>query len=552
MGGKGGSSTTVNSPDPYRVAQADFQYNRLGQFTPASNLQFFAPGQQIPQGLIQQTQFMPQGFTPQAQQFFGQSGKQAGGGGEGAGKQGPPGPAMGTQQPALNFGPGKNFGDAGMQAGMQPSAQTAPSDQFRPSAGGLLGLAQAGQAARQAQGGFSNLGSGTATAVQTLAPALLGLENARTTIDANTLANVLGLQQQVSQNLPNLPTGLDTAGLPSGKLGTNLLQGGVQSGINLGGAPQGGTPLNAGALLSTLPGSAEDVRSRTEQAMFQRGLEPLERAFGRQIETIEQRLANQGLALGGEAASRVLSDFGREQNQALQNLALESVLMGGQEASRSIADQLGITGQAGGILGQAFQQAEAQRAGRVGEQFGQADLANTATQLRAGLQAQGFGQAEQQRQGRLQEQVQSANLAQNAALLPLNLLQAQLGMQQVGVPPVQSFLGTSPTGVTDAFGLNMAGQTANAQANAQMKGSKLGGAAQLGAAGITALSDRRLKTDIEQVGQLDSGIPYYRFTYLWGEPGFGFMADEVSHVPGAVVNVDGIDFVNYERVFAHG
>lgn len=530
MGGKGGSSTTVNSPDPYRVAQADFQYNRFGQFTPASNLQFFAPGQEIPANLIQQTQFLPQGLTGQAQQMFAPAGKGGGDGtAGGVGKGGaPPGPAN----------------QGGAAAPVVP-APNQPAN--RPGAG----KAGAISGANPQGGGFVSPVTGTANAVQTLAPALLGLENARATIDANTLANVLGLQQQVQQNLPQLPSGLNTEGLPTGKLGANLLQGGVQSGINLNQAPAGGTPLNAGALLSTLPGNAEQVRSNVEQALFQRGMEPLERAFGRQIETIEQRLANQGLALGGEAASRVLSDFGREQSQAIQNLALDSVLAGGQEASRSIADQLGITGQAGGILGQAFQQAEAQRAGRVGEQFGLADLANTATQLRAGLQAQDFGQSEQQRQARLQEQVQSAQMQQAASLLPLNLLQAQLGMQQIGVPPIQSFLGTSPTGVTDAFGLNMAGQTANAQANAQMKGSKLGGASQLGAAALLA-SDRRLKTDIEQVGQLDSGIPYYRFTYLWGEPGFGFMADEVDHIPGAVVNIAGVSFVNYEVVMAHG
>ena len=45
MGSKG--STTVQSPDPFTVAQADATFNRINQFTPFGNLTFSNDGQGI-------------------------------------------------------------------------------------------------------------------------------------------------------------------------------------------------------------------------------------------------------------------------------------------------------------------------------------------------------------------------------------------------------------------------------------------------------------------------------------------------------------------------
>ncbi len=66
-------------------------------------------------------------------------------------------------------------------------------------------------------------------------------------------------------------------------------------------------------------------------------------------------------------------------------------------------------------------------------------------------------------------------------------------------------------------------------------------------AGLALLSDRRFKTDIERMGTLDNGLGVYRYRYKSGGPmQLGVMADEVKAVnPAAVVNVGGVDYVNY-------
>jgi hypothetical protein len=66
--------------------------------------------------------------------------------------------------------------------------------------------------------------------------------------------------------------------------------------------------------------------------------------------------------------------------------------------------------------------------------------------------------------------------------------------------------------------------------------------------GLATWSDRRLKDDIERIGELKDGTPVYRFRYIWDEPGtvhIGLMADEVA--PEAVTEVGGYKMVDYEK-----
>lgn len=76
---------------------------------------------------------------------------------------------------------------------------------------------------------------------------------------------------------------------------------------------------------------------------------------------------------------------------------------------------------------------------------------------------------------------------------------------------------------------------------------------QLGSAALSKakFSDRRLKVNVEVVGQLPSGLYVYDFDYVWGgERQRGVMAQEVMHViPEAViVGSDGYMSVDYEMV----
>lgn len=72
----------------------------------------------------------------------------------------------------------------------------------------------------------------------------------------------------------------------------------------------------------------------------------------------------------------------------------------------------------------------------------------------------------------------------------------------------------------------------------------IGGAALQGA---SLMSDRRLKTDIERVGQTDGGTPIYRYRYKVGGPfHFGVMAQDVPEA--AVMTDSGYLAVRYEDV----
>lgn len=70
------------------------------------------------------------------------------------------------------------------------------------------------------------------------------------------------------------------------------------------------------------------------------------------------------------------------------------------------------------------------------------------------------------------------------------------------------------------------------------------------AGGIGMLSDRRLKRDIERAGTLPSGLPVYRFKYLWEDTErLGVIADEVEVLfPEAVSDVGGYKAVNYAEI----
>jgi hypothetical protein len=83
----------------------------------------------------------------------------------------------------------------------------------------------------------------------------------------------------------------------------------------------------------------------------------------------------------------------------------------------------------------------------------------------------------------------------------------------------------------------------NYQSMAQAILGGMGTGAQIGG----MFSDRRLKTNIKRIGTTPAGYPWYRFDYVWGEPGEGVMSDEV---PPAWVrkHPSGYDMVDYGKV----
>lgn len=81
-----------------------------------------------------------------------------------------------------------------------------------------------------------------------------------------------------------------------------------------------------------------------------------------------------------------------------------------------------------------------------------------------------------------------------------------------------------------------------------------GGSSALGAlAGTLAFSDERLKTDVEEIGMLHSGLPLYSYHYTFDEPGapkhVGVMAQDTLHVkPDAVHQIGDYLAVDYGKV----
>jgi hypothetical protein len=86
---------------------------------------------------------------------------------------------------------------------------------------------------------------------------------------------------------------------------------------------------------------------------------------------------------------------------------------------------------------------------------------------------------------------------------------------------------------------------ADQAANQNLWGAIMG----VGSMAASALSDRRAKQDIKQVGTLDNGLPVYLFRYKHGGPfQIGLMAQDVEKVnPSAVIEDNGMKRVFYNQ-----
>ena len=149
------------------------------------------------------------------------------------------------------------------------------------------------------------------------------------------------------------------------------------------------------------------------------------------------------------------------------------------------------------------------------------------------------------------QQFQEAAYQRN---LPIQDIAALMGT----APGVQqpNFASYNPAQVanTNTAGITQQGyenQYAQYQAKQQARSAGLGSLFGLAGAGAQlAFSDRRLKADIERVGQTSAGIPTYTFRYIWDNiKRFGVMADEVLKAIPEAVGVDrGYLTVDYGKV----
>ena len=252
------------------------------------------------------------------------------------------------------------------------------------------------------------------------------------------------------------------------------------------------------ALVSRAGGDYSAAVRQAQDAAYAKNTQYLDPQFRDQEQELRARLANQGLSIGGEAYDKAANQFGRTKQAAYDDARNSAIAQGNAQQN------------------QLFNQ----------------DLSNA----------------------NLQNSARSQSLQQLFALRnqPLNeynslITGAQVQNPQFNTVPTANQANTDVAGIT-----NQGYQNQMSAYNASQQGINnlfsLGG--QLGSAAILA-SDRRLKRDICRVGTTPGGIPTYTFRYNNDDDQtyFGVMADEVRHIPGAVVTMaNGYDGVDYSVV----
>lgn len=389
---------------------------------------------------------------------------------------------------------------------------------------------------------------------------------------------------------PGQVTGINTSGLPALATGVNAPTmtrgisnaGQIQTGLGNYGQVQGSVDLSGAP---QLPGTSDfgAERDSMENAMYNRMAARLDPQFQQRGDQLDARLAAQGIAQGSQAANTQYDQLGRDRNDAYANAAWTAVQAGADEQSRLF----GLASQARGQY--------------AGEQFGLGEFANAA-QNQQFAQALGSGQFANQAQGQQYDQNASdsafynasgeslfqqamANAAlqntartqgyneqannatlQNAARqqwineqtylrnLPLSDIAVLMGTagspaQPQFNPVAQVNMANTDLGgmVYDSYNAQFNNWNAQQQQQAAGKGQMFGA---LGTGAGLALSDKRFKKNLVELGELANGAKTYIFEYL-GETvrRFGVMAQEVLHIPGAVHDVDGVLHVDYGRVF---
>ena len=271
--------------------------------------------------------------------------------------------------------------------------------------------------------------------------------------------------------------------------------------------------------LPELPGSGDlqGFRDRSEQALYDRNTQYLDRDFGRREEGLRTRLANQGVVEGSEAYTNAFDDFERGREQSYSGARNDAIAGGGAEASR----MFGIGSQT------------------RGQMYGEALAGGTFQN--------------QNRNTALAEALTERNQ-------PVNEYNALQGA--VNVPQFQgtSQVGAAPADIQGAFNTQYQGQLDAYNAQQQSRNSLMGGLFGLGASALSnpstvlSLSDENAKENIEEIGELNDGTNIYLFNYKGQDtPSVGVMAQDVekSQPDAVVTGNDGYKRVNYAKVMAN-
>lgn len=245
--------------------------------------------------------------------------------------------------------------------------------------------------------------------------------------------------------------------------------------------------------------------------------------------------SDSGLATAAETSAATNATAGLAQNQYQANQGIQN------QAATTASNNL-LT-----------QQGNQLKAGLIAPSIDTTQLTN----LNAGLQTAGMDQTNQQNY--INSAVARYNYGQ---MLPWNELSMYQNAIQGGGSPGASTSSQSqvpyfsnPTANVLGAGTAALGLASAGSQLAGYSGLALGGDSLLGALfGGSLFSDRRLKTDIDKVGESDSGFPLYLFRYKGESPmarHIGVMAQDVEKKrPEAVTHTPFGMMVDYEQALA--
>ena len=379
------------------------------------------------------------------------------------------------------------------------------------------------------------------TATTTLSPEQQRLydQNNRTSTQLNDLAlRGIGYVDQASQ------TPIDQSKLPglAGSLATPTYASGLAADPSQLISQVNPTQFQSGydfSNVSAMPRAEEFAgqRDKITDAMMQR-LQPY---LDKQRDSMNTRLANQGITSGSEAWKWDQDTLNRSEND--QRIA--ALLAGDQEQQNLFNNAMGLRTQGvneamaqGNLYNTAQSNTFNQGLANAGlanatnqQQFDQTAAAQQANnqaqeaQFQAGLASGQF--TNQARSQAIQEQDYFKNQ-------PLNMLNALRSGNQVQMPTFGNVTAGAQIGAEPIYQAT-ADQYQAAMDTYKTKmasfGGLLGGLGSLGSAAIPLFSDRRLKQGIKHIGRLANGLKVYAYTYIWGgAEQIGVMADEVAKI----------------------
>jgi hypothetical protein len=256
--------------------------------------------------------------------------------------------------------------------------------------------------------------------------------------------------------------------------------------------------------------------------------------------SFKQALANQGLAPGTQAYDAAYRNRSQQINDLYNQAALQGINLD------MAARQQGLNEQQ--TLGSFANQAQLAGAGlyntAMADNYGRG-MTTQGTQFSQGLNKAQFQNTAQQQQ-----------LAQDLALRaqPINEVIGLMGGSQIQLPQFQGYQGTSVAPAPTFAGTQAQGQADMTRYGIQQAGNNATTQGLFSALGTAAMfapkfSDRRLKSNIVQVGTHPVGIGIYEYD-IFGKRELGVMADEVATVmPDAIVpHESGYMMVNYGKL----